>query len=132
MTTHPALAPACILVVEDDRPVREMACLILGGAGYEVVAAGSAEDGLVVAEERAFDALFCDVMLPGASGLDLAADLRSRRPDLPVLMTSGQRSADVRDALSQAGHPFLAKPYTASALRAAVDALLHGDLEASG
>ena len=114
----PSIPDACVLVVEDDQPVREMACHLLRGAGYRVADVGSAEEALELGDD-AFDVLFCDVMLPGATGVDLAARLRSQRPDLPILLTSGQRDAGLRETIERAGHPFLPKPYTADALRGA-------------
>ncbi|MEZ5180845.1 MAG: response regulator [Acidimicrobiales bacterium] len=117
------LTGAHVLVVEDDRAVREMACHLLAGAGCAVVAAGSAEEAQEL-ELAPFDLVFCDVMLPGASGIDLAAALGERRPGLPVLLTSGQRDADLRGAVEASGLPFLPKPYTAEALQLAVASAL--------
>jgi two-component system phosphate regulon response regulator OmpR len=116
---HPSL-----LVVEDDLPVREMACHILEGAGYRVTPAGSAEEATALAGDHRFDALFCDVMLPGASGIDLAGWLRTTHPEVAILLTSGQRTPDVRASVEAVGLPFLPKPYTAEQLAASLAAVL--------
>jgi CheY-like chemotaxis protein len=127
MTTSPdPERPRRILVVEDDRSVLEMACALLGRAGYETVAASSAEQGLALALAEPFDAVLCDVVLPQRSGLDLAEELGASLPALPVLLTSGQEQREVRDAISSAGLPFLPKPYTDRGLQDALHALLAG------
>lgn len=122
--------PTTVLVVEDDLPVMEMACTVLQAAGLAVRSARSAEEAVQRWREGPFDALFCDVMLPGASGIDLARQLLAEHPDLPILVTSGQRSADVRDAVDASGLAFLAKPYTAKGLRDALGTVLAAGGEA--
>jgi PAS domain S-box-containing protein len=83
-----------ILVVEDEDAVRDIVCRILRKAGYQV---HSAPDPLqavkLCAEDTApIDALLTDVIMPGMSGTQLAAELRRRRPELPVLFMSGYTS----------------------------------------
>ena len=125
MSTRPdPERPLRILVVEDDPAVLEMAVALLGRAGFATVAATSAEDGLPLALAEQLDLVLCDVVLPQRSGLDLARELAGARPDLPVLLTSGQPRRDVRDAIDAAGLPFLPKPYTDAGLRAAIGALI--------
>lgn len=118
------------LVVEDDVPLLEMAVQILVRAGYEVVSAETAEqaEDLAAASERPFDLLFTDVVLPGRSGIELAARLLERQPGLPVLIATGQWDPAVRRAVESAGHQVLRKPYTstqvidaAARVRAVVD-----------
>jgi CheY-like chemotaxis protein len=112
-----------VLVVEDDLPVREMATHILEAAGWTVLSARSAEEALALFDGHPdVGLLFSDVVLPGRSGLELAAELVARRPGVRVLITTGQRTRDVHEAIEGAGHPFLAKPYTAPALREAAAA----------
>jgi CheY-like chemotaxis protein len=128
MNDPPASDPAdspTVLVVEDDLPVLQMATHILGSAGCTVLSARSAEEALdAFAQGPDVSLLFSDVVLPGRDGLDLADALVARRPDLRVLITTGQRTADIHARIQRSGHPFLAKPYTANALRDAVrDAL---------
>lgn len=105
--------PPVALVVEDDAPLLELASQILERDGYRIVRAASAEEALTIAAEERLALLFTDVVLPGCSGLELAANLVADRPDLPVLITTGQWDDAVRRTVERAGHHVLLKPYTA-------------------
>jgi CheY-like chemotaxis protein len=91
---RPAATGERILVVEDEDAVRDIVCRILGKAGYEVRSAPDPQQALKLCteDEVPADALLTDVIMPGMSGTQLAAELRRRRPDLPVLFMSGYTS----------------------------------------
>ena len=117
-----------VLVVDDDRDVREMAVAVLEAQGYHVLAAASGDEAhrlLLANPTLPLDILFTDVAMPGRfDGIDLADAARSLRPGLPVLLTTG--FADLarggRD-LNLPG-PILPKPYRPGELRNALAALL--------
>jgi len=102
----------CVLVVEDNDDVRELAEQVLGMAAYAVQSAGSGEQALHLLREGArVDLLFTDVIMPGGmNGLELVEQARALRPGLPVLVTTGYM-----DELPQGGRggglDILAKPY---------------------
>ncbi|MEU4160556.1 PAS domain S-box protein [Actinoplanes sp. NPDC026670] len=83
-----------ILVVEDEEAVRDIVRRLLSKAGYQVFAAPHPAEALRMCHEDAleFDVLLSDVIMPGMSGTQLAAELRRDRPDLPVLFMSGYTS----------------------------------------
>jgi DNA-binding NtrC family response regulator len=117
-----------VLVVEDDAAMRRVACRILDNAGYDVLEAGDAEDALVALEQRHGDInlLLTDVVMPGASGWDLHTTVAERWPGIPTLFMSGYTDDHVRrENLAGAGIEFIAKPFDASGLLAAVAA--HAD-----
>ncbi|AHL35192.1 diguanylate cyclase [Pseudomonas brassicacearum] len=102
-----------VLIVEDNLEVGRFANQILQDLGYETAWATNAEEALemVGPDARVFDAIFSDVVMPGISGIALAKELRRRRPDLPVVLTSGYS-----EELAHSGHEgfeFLSKPYSA-------------------
>ncbi|WHS58730.1 response regulator [Pseudomonas sp. G2-4] len=102
-----------VLIVEDNLEVGRFANQILHDLGYETAWATNAEEALemVGPDAKAFDAVFSDVVMPGISGIALAKELRRRRPDLPVVLTSGYS-----EELAYSGHEgfeFLSKPYSA-------------------
>jgi CheY-like chemotaxis protein len=86
---------------------------ILQDLGYETAWATNAEQALQLAgtDAMAFDAVFSDVVMPGISGIALARELRRRRADLPVILTSGYSEELARSGYD--GFEFLAKPYSA-------------------
>lgn len=102
-----------ILVVEDNLEVGRFANQILQDLGFETAWASNAEQALQLAgaDAMAFDAVFSDVVMPGISGVALAKELRRRRPDLPIILTSGYSEELARSGYE--GFEFLAKPYSA-------------------
>lgn len=121
----PTADGATVLVVDDDRPLLTMASEILRRAGYRVASAASMGEALAVARATpGLELLFTDVVMPGGSGLELTVALLAERPDVRVLVTTGQWDADTRRALSRTPHPVLRKPYTAPSLCDAVAALV--------
>src|ERR1035441_3247721 len=80
-----------ILLVEDEEIIRLMLVEILRGQGYTVLEAGRASDALALAasHDKPIHLLVTDVSMPGMNGWDMAKILRGKRPDIPILFTSG-------------------------------------------
>ncbi len=115
----PARGSETILLVEDEGPVRELTRRCLEQRGYAVLPAASAEEAVdVLAAHRGpLDMLLTDVVMPGASGPDLARRLTRERPDLHVLFVSGYPDDSPGSAgLLEPGSAFLQKPFTADTL----------------
>jgi PAS domain S-box-containing protein len=105
-------ARPCVLVVEDNDDVRDLAESVLAMAGYAVQSAASGEQALELVDQgTAVDLLFTDVIMPGGmNGLELVEKLRRLRPKLPVLVTTGYM--DELPARERGrGLDILAKPY---------------------
>jgi signal transduction histidine kinase len=102
-----------ILIVEDNLEVGRFANQILQDLGYQTVWATHAEEALemIGPDARAFDGVFSDVVMPGMGGVALARELRRRRPELPVILTSGYSEELAKCGYD--GFEFLAKPYSA-------------------
>lgn len=114
-----------ILIVEDNLEVGRFANQILQDLGYQTTWATDAEQALALAgpQALAFDGIFSDVVMPGITGVAMAKLLRERRPDLPVVLTSGY-SEELADS-GYEGFEFLAKPYSADQVaRALAKAML--------
>ncbi len=100
-----------ILVVDDDRRLRELLRRFLSDNGFRVTVARDAREARTTIGSFAFDALILDVMMPGESGLHLAADLR-REQGPPVLMLTAM--GEVNDRLAGFEHgadDYLVKPF---------------------
>jgi CheY-like chemotaxis protein len=103
-----------ILVVEDDRLVRDFVIAQLHGLGYKTVAAADGPEALAHVENGvAFDLLFTDVIMPGGvNGRQLADEVVRRRPQTKVLYTSGYTdNAIVHHGRLDEGVLLLSKPY---------------------
>ncbi len=85
-----------ILVVEDDLPLREAVVLKLKAAGFRVVPAATAEDGMVLLSSLHLDFIWLDMFLPGMSGLQFLEHLRENEnyKNIPVIIVSAYSSND--------------------------------------
>ena len=113
-----------ILVVDDEPVLRMIAVRILARAGYHAIAAGDAEEAISIFEERGggIDLLLTDVVMPGMSGPDFAAELVARAPMLRVIFTSGYTDDTVLlHGVDGATMDFLGKPYTIQELLVRVE-----------
>ena len=113
-----------VLIVEDDDEVAALTIEMFEHLGFQVTRVAGAEAALgALANGRKINLLFSDVMMPGAmNGIELAHQFRIRRPDLPVLLTSGHAQAAQRQA-ETFGFRLLPKPYRLEELATAVKTL---------
>ncbi len=116
---------ATILVIEDDRALREGLVLNFELHGYRVVAAADGEEGMQKAFGLRPDLIVLDIMPPGWSGLDILTELRDRNENVPVLILSARGSTDNKvEGLNIGADDYLAKPFELSELLARVEAML--------
>lgn len=116
-----------IVLVEDEKTVRQLALHAFQSRGYEVQTAIDGKDAMLVAEERRrpIDLLVTDVVMPRMSGRELAEALRSAFPKMKVLYPSGYTDdAVVRHGVLRKQVSFLQKPYTPRSLTRKVRAVL--------
>jgi DNA-binding NtrC family response regulator len=111
-----AAGGACILVVDDEDAIREMAMEILSDAGFRALGAASAEDALrVLSTGRNVTIVFTDVVMPGGmDGLTFATKVREEWQAIDVVVTSGYAPVSATDLPDRSR--FLPKPYRAAAL----------------
>jgi CheY-like chemotaxis protein len=107
-----------VLVVEDADGLRRLAMRLLTRQGYRVLGAANAEEALEVFEQHpSIDVLLTDVVMPGASGSEMARQLLLLRPALKVVYMSGYtEDAIVHHGVTLPGIAFLHKPFTADTL----------------
>ena len=118
-----------ILVVEDDKLVRDYVLTQLHSLGYATMDAANAAEALAIVEAgNAFDLLFTDVIMPGAmNGRQLATELQNRKPGLKVLFTSGYtENAIIHHGRLDSGVLLLAKPYRKSDMAVMIRKALAG------
>jgi CheY-like chemotaxis protein len=114
-----------ILFVDDEPHLRELGQASLTSIGLQVAAAESAEQALaLLGRDGPFDALVTDIMLPGLSGVQLAAAAHQTDPDLPVLYVTGHAGPLLGNHRPADVATILRKPYRPDDLRLGVAALL--------
>lgn len=121
----------CILVVDDEDYVVSLIREVLGGAGYDVRSAGSADEAFEISAEFAdkLALLITDVRMPGMDGYELAKTLVSICPHVRVLFISGfPDSGELENLIAEGGAFFLQKPFSPATLIAKVqDILAHNN-----
>ncbi|WP_455925014.1 sigma-54-dependent response regulator transcription factor FleR [Pseudomonas putida] len=106
-----------VLLVEDDRALREALGDTLELGGYEYRAVGSAEDALLAVTGEVFGMVISDVNMPGMDGHQLLCQLRTRQPQLPVLLMTAHAAVDrAVEAMRAGAADYLVKPFLPKAL----------------
>lgn len=114
-----------ILVVEDDKALREGLALSLRSRGFTVLLSADGEDGMRQAFDNHPDLVVLDIMLPGFNGLEILSELREKGQDVPVLILSARgKTPEKIEGLSLGADDYLAKPFDLGELLARVEALL--------
>jgi len=122
-----------LFVVEDDPSIRFGLEEVLGGAGYRVASCGDGSEALRRIAEALPDLLLLDVMLPGASGYEIAKQLRRANCRLPILMlTAKGQEIDKVVGLKAGADDYVTKPFGIQELLARVEALLRRSRDWSG
>ncbi|WP_349971852.1 sigma-54 dependent transcriptional regulator [Pseudomonas caspiana] len=122
-----------VLLVEDDRSLREALGDTLELAGHDYRAVGCAEDALLAAADESFGLVISDVNMPGMDGHQLLKLLRERHPQLPVLLMTAHGAVErAVDAMRHGAADYLVKPFEPKALLGLVERHALGRLEPAG
>jgi CheY-like chemotaxis protein len=117
-----------VLIIEDEKPLRDILRLTLEGIGHTVIEAAQGPSGLALFHRHSPDLVITDVIMPEQSGIEVVAVLRSVNPDLPIIAMSGGGRARVLDLLDIAhkvgATVILSKPFRKRELVDAVDGLI--------
>jgi two-component system, OmpR family, phosphate regulon response regulator OmpR len=100
-----------VLVVDDDRRLRQLLARFLGEHGYRVTTAASAAEARAKGEALVFDAIVLDVMMPGETGFEFARTLRTSS-SVPILMLTARGEAESRiEGLEIGADDYVGKPF---------------------
>jgi DNA-binding response OmpR family regulator len=120
--------PFTVLVVDDEPYLRQFIVDVLRSNGFGSIEADNEGRGLVLfqANRDRIDLVILDLVMPGMSGLDLAAELERQRPGVKILYISAEGSSIAMDCIvQQSADGVLLKPFTGPALAERVAHLLH-------
>jgi len=116
-----------VLVVDDDREMREVLGNLFTDDDHVCELVANAAEAIEIVDRQTFDAVLCDVVMEGMSGLDLLDRLRRTHPALPFIVITG--AGDVRqavDAMKRGAFQYVVKPCEADELRRLVTQALDG------
>jgi two-component system, OmpR family, response regulator RegX3 len=114
-----------ILIVEDERALALGLSDLFSGAGYVVSTAVNGEEATTLCAADRYDIVLLDVLLPGKSGFDVCAEIKTRSPQIPIVMLSARTtSTDKVHGLRIGADDYVAKPFDALELLARIEAVL--------
>ena len=120
---RPEAASLAVYIVDDDASIRDSLALMLGLAGYATRLFADAESLLAAFDDQWAGCIVADLRLPGLSGLELQARLRSRGSNIPfIIITAHGDVPAARAAFRAQAVDFIEKPFEEAQLRAALDA----------
>jgi DNA-binding response OmpR family regulator len=110
---------ARILIIDDDRPIRDLLATVLEEAGYETTQAFNGRHAVDMLSEARPDLILCDMMMPIMGGVDVCRYVKERDTIPVILMSSGTTGA------IDAGHDaFISKPFDLDSLESLIEAVL--------
>jgi DNA-binding response OmpR family regulator len=123
---------ADILIIEDEQELAELVQLYLEKEGVHTVLAASAEKGMELFSQQAFNLIILDINLPGMDGFEFLQQLRTRS-QIPVIIVSAREAdEDIIMGLGSGADEFVTKPFAPKVLAARVRALLRRSMVFSG
>jgi DNA-binding NtrC family response regulator len=112
VSTNGDTLPASILVIDDEAGIRDSLEVLLTFEGYAVSMAEDGEEGLLMVEAGSYDLVLLDLALPGQSGMELLPQIKTIRPELPVIMITAYGTVDnVVEAVRAGAENFVQKPW---------------------
>ena len=121
-----------ILVVDDNPEIREIIQVLLGGEGYLVETAGNGVKALEMLENREYDLIILDIMMPKADGYAVLDALRRMKRTTPVLFLTARDSVSDRvKGLDRGANDYLVKPFSFEELSARLRAMMRTSFGAS-
>jgi two-component system phosphate regulon sensor histidine kinase PhoR len=110
-----------ILVIDDEKVIREGCRDVLSLEGFEVVLAENGEQGLKMIEKAHFDVVLLDLMMPGISGFDVLSHIKTLHPDTSIIVITGYATVEHSiEAMKNGAFDFIPKPFSPDQLRVVV------------
>jgi len=114
-----------VLVVDDERVIRDLMAEILEEAGYDVISTGTAAEALELLADPGVALVVSDIIMPGTTGLEFLENARAIRPSVPVVMVTGAGThANLSGALALGADGLVMKPFSHADLHSAVASAL--------
>ena len=117
---------AAILIVDDERAIREVLSDTLSSLGYRVTVASSGHEGLRLFLNNSFELVFTDMRMPGMDGWSLARHIKDKSPNTPVvLITGSDRDTVMKTLKGSFVDTVIFKPLSLEEIKKTLQELLH-------
>ena len=114
-----------ILIIEDEEPIRKFTCINLRRNNFEVLEAGTGEEGLNILQNETIHLILLDIMLPGINGYKTCEEIRKINDKIPViLLTAKGQDQDKIQGFRSGGDDYVVKPFNPIELVARINAIL--------
>ena len=114
-----------VLVIDDERVIRDLMREILERAGYRTVGASTADEAFDALEQHDVSLVVSDIVMPQLTGLELLDEVHARRPDVPVILVTGEGTYEnLSQAVTRGADGFVIKPFSHADLQNAVASAL--------
>src|SRR5664279_1879204 len=114
-----------LLIVDDERSIREACREVAQSLGYTANVADSAEHAYRLLDTQAFDAVLLDLRLPGAGGLDALRRIKDRRPEAVVIVVTGYGTVQSAvQAMKNGAYDYVTKPFSVEELKLLLERLV--------
>ena len=114
----------CVLVVDDEKVIRNLLQLSLQRMGYQVVTANDGPEALALFSEYDFDLVLLDILMPGMDGFDVCTGIRKLSAVPIVMLTALNRPEDIVMGLELGADTYITKPFTFKEVEARIRAIL--------
>jgi len=110
-----------ILIVDDEKSMRDFLKILLSKEGYEVVTAADGEEALNVLADTTVNLVISDIRMPGIDGLELLATIKDRDDDIPVIMITAFASPnDAVQAMKSGAYDYISKPFNVDEIKSVI------------
>jgi two-component system response regulator PilR (NtrC family) len=110
-----------ILIVDDEKSMRDFLKILLSKEGYQVMAAGDGEQALSLLSKNRIDLVISDIRMPGISGLELLARIRDGGDHIPVIMITAFASPnDAVQAMKNGAYDYISKPFNVDEIKSVI------------
>src|SRR5210317_1243644 len=110
-----------ILIVDDEKSMRDFLKILLTKEGYEVIVAGDGNEALTALGKKRVDLVISDIRMPGMGGLELLAKVKDEADDIPVIMITAFASPnDAVQAMKSGAYDYISKPFNVDEIKSVI------------
>ncbi|EKD37544.1 MAG: hypothetical protein ACD_75C01094G0008 [uncultured bacterium] len=128
----PKVAMASVLVVDDERSMRDFLKILLEKEGHKVVTADNGDKALEILGNQSLDVVVSDIRMPGITGIELLELIKKESPDLPVIMITAFASPDDAVlAMKNGAFDYISKPFNVDEIKSVIESATSKNLQIS-